>query len=174
MAAFYSNLYANQIADKRGAPVSTRTLATEWNHRQLYLEFLTDTSGASAGGAAGHTIDIDQNDTICLGIIPKGYRFLPGRVSWGAMGASATLIVGAYPFDKDETDGLGTVIDDDMFLASEDVSSAGTSTMCTLDVAPEIMGYLTTADTVIVATCGGANYATAKQLNFLFNFIPNS
>lgn len=174
MAAFYSNLYANQIASKRGAPVSTRSLATEWNHSDLYSEWLTDNSGASAGGAVGQTVDIDNGDTLLLAIIPKGYRAMFGRVSFGAMGASATLIVGLYPFDKDETDGLGTVIDADLYLASEDVSSAGTSTMCTTDVAPEVMGHITTVDSVVVATAGGANYATAKQLNFWLHFMPNS
>lgn len=172
MASFKTPTYAAQIASKLGISPALRVDGTYYSsgHPIGFVReyFLTDTSGASAGDSgsdsAGRTIDIDQNDTLQICIIPKGAVLIPGRVAFGAMGSSATLILGLYAYDEDEADCIGTVIDADLCLASEDVSSAGSTTTCTLDVAPEQLGYALTADAVLVATCGGANYATAKYL----------
>jgi hypothetical protein len=90
---------------------------------------------------------ISQNDTVNLAVLPKGARVIGVYVSFGAMGASATLTIG--------DSGAAA-----RFLASTDVSSAGVTNA----IATAGLGYETTAETIVIATAGGANYASAKDL----------
>ena len=90
---------------------------------------------------------ISSGDTVNLAVLPKGARILGGFVSFGAMGASATLKIGDSGSDV-------------RLLASTDVSAAGTANI----LAAAGFGYETTDVVTVIATAGGANYASAKDL----------
>jgi hypothetical protein len=97
---------------------------------------------------------VANGDTVNLMTLPKGARIRDIYVAFGAMGASATLIIG----DSGDTDRL---------LASTDVSAAGQSRL----LPTTGFGYELTADTIIYATAGGANYAAAKDLQVWVDYL---
>jgi hypothetical protein len=100
---------------------------------------------------------ISSGDTVNLVTLPKGARILGGKVSFGAMGASATLTIGD----------AGSAV---RLLASTDVSAAGA-----VDIfAAAGVGYETTDATIIIATAAGANYASAKDLKGYLLYATNA
>lgn len=110
-----------------------------------------------------------QDDTFEIGTIPKGSRILrKSLVRHAAMGASVTLIVGTRGTD-------GTVIDADGIFASASVSSASAGTLLNTGAQmTQANGYVTTADTVVYATLGGANPTDDAQMEFEIYYVAPS
>lgn len=92
---------------------------------------------------------VANGDIILIGELPQGARLKSGFVTFGAMGASATLSVGYV--------GATT-----RYANAIDVSAAGTASF--LNTAA--LNYLDTlaAQTLIYITAGGANYANSKSI----------
>lgn len=95
-----------------------------------------------------------NGETLSLFRLPAGARIVGLEVLYGAMGAGATLII-------------GDAGDNDRYLTSTDVSAAGR----TDSVAITGFGYILPAETTLVATAGGANYASARDLKIALFYV---
>lgn len=109
-----------------------------------------------------------QNDTIASPIlIPKGSRILSGGfVSREAMGTSVTLDVGLRKASDNST-----AIDADGIAAALDVSAAGVSLLNTGALVAAGKEYVTTEDSYLYATLGGANPTDDKQIRIEVPFL---
>lgn len=107
-----------------------------------------------------------QDDTFEIGTIPRGSRILRDcMVRHAAMGASVTLTVGTRSVN-------GTVIDADGIFASASVASASAGTL--LNTGAQMLqanGFVTTEDTVLYATLGGANPTDDAQMEFEIRYL---
>lgn len=102
-----------------------------------------------------------QNDTIGSGIkLPVGTRILAGgKASYGALGTSVTLDVGLREFA-----GAKTVIDADGIAAAVAVATAGRADLNNGALVAAGVEYLTTVESEIYATLGGANPTDDVQI----------
>ena len=93
---------------------------------------------------------------IALAILPKNAKILMIHYNHEAFGTTAALDLGLAQLD-------GTVVDDDVFIAADDVSSAGANTI--YPAANATVGadmYTTTAQVVLTATTETAVWAADK------------
>jgi hypothetical protein len=95
------------------------------------------------------TTPVTTADTIVLTTIPANARITGGWVTWGAMGASATLAIGI----------TGTTA---KYMAATDVSAIGSSVFARTQALS--FGQVTTAEVTVIGTPAGANFAAAKDL----------
>jgi hypothetical protein len=102
------------------------------------------------------TQPVNNGDTINLFTLPKGARIVGLQASFGSMGSGATLTVG------------------DAGNASRLLASTNVATEARTDgIALSGMGYVLPADTIIVATAGGANYAAARDLKIAVLYVTH-
>lgn len=108
-----------------------------------------------------------QNDTIASPmIIPAGSRILAnGYASFEAFGASVVLDVGLRKVSD------GTAVDADGIAVGVDVSSAGRAVLNSGALVKDGVEYLTTVDTYLYATLGGANPTDDKQIRIEVPFL---
>jgi len=132
-----AELYSDQYTKLNA---STKLDPTELRGRVRIAYFKRSTSAA---------LPVASGDTIKLTQLPSGARVIGGNVAFGAMGASATAKI-------------GTAADDDRYSGSVDVSAAGHSELAGT-IAKNTCDALT-ADTDIILTAGGANYAADKAV----------
>jgi hypothetical protein len=102
------------------------------------------------------TQPVNNGDTINLFTLPKGARIVGLQAAYGAMGTGATLTIG----DSGSAN---------RYLASTSVAAAGR----TDDIALTGLGYILPADTTIVATAGGANYAANRDLKIAVFYVTH-
>jgi hypothetical protein len=117
----------------------------------------TPTGSTDLDGVA-ITANAAQNDVIYAARLKKGSRILFGRMFREALGASVTLKV-------------GTVEDDDAFLASFDASAIGVSELAATYALGG--GAALTADTWLIITIGGANPAADKVISGYIAYAKN-
>lgn len=100
---------------------------------------------------------VANGDTINFVTLPKGARVIGGRVTYGAIGANATLKI-------------GTAADDDRYSgAALDVSAAGGTDLA--DTQAKFFGEELTDDTLIIGTAGGAAFAAAKDVTGYLEYV---
>lgn len=128
---------------------------------------------------------IANGDRFFIGYLPRYSRVTGGQVTFGAMGASATLSIGTdattYATTQPEQ-GAGTGTE---FLNALDVSAASSTKkpLCNVDptvvaaVAPDTSGVSSgygyenkLGQVAIYATAGGANYASGKHIEGTIEF----
>lgn len=97
-----------------------------------------------------------NGDTISLFRLPKGARILGIIADYGAMGTSTTLTIGDSG-------------DSDRYLVSTSVAAAGRTDA----LASTGFGYILPEDTTILATAGGANYASARDLKVALFYVTD-
>lgn len=112
----------------------------EWGGRTRAFYFSRATSAAKP---------IANGDIVMACRIPKNARILGGNITFGAMGASTTIKV-------------GTAADAIKYLGSTSVAAAGSAVLANTQALN--YGEELSADTDIILTCEGANYAADKEI----------
>lgn len=135
MATIQSLEYANTVAVPQ---IKNLTNVRGGKLRHLWFSFATATATPIANG-----------DTMQLGTLTAGNRIAAGFVSFGAMGASATMSIGYS--------GATT-----RYASSIDVSALGTTSFA--NTAALNFGDILAADQLLLLTAGGANYAASKAI----------
>lgn len=136
MSALYSDQYNSVFNGQNASPLKDN----EWGGKVRSFYF-TRTTSASYPVASG--------DTIALVRLPKGSRILEGFVAFEAMGSSTTATI-------------GTSASAAKYLGSTSVASAGTAGFA--NTVALSYGEELSADTDIILTAGGANYANDKAI----------
>lgn len=105
---------------------------------------------------------------IALAILPKNAKVLMIHYNHEAFGTTAALDLGLSKLD-------GTVIDDDLFIAADAVSSAGSNTLypsASATVGEDM--YTTTQECVLTATVETALWAADKAFSGFVLYSVNS
>lgn len=111
--------------------------------RVIYDEYVT-TGGETTG------------DRIKIGTLRAGQRFLGGRMTFGAMGSGRTLR-------------LGDPEDDDRYMASTSVASAGQSTIA----AGAGFGHKAIQDQDLFLTVGGGTLASGRTIKLRLSVVAD-
>lgn len=99
---------------------------------------------------------INNGDVVELCRVPAGARIQEGYIIYGAMGASATAIIGIAGSTS-------------KYLTSTDVSALGGGGFA--HTAALNYGVETTAEETIILTAGGADYASGKDIKGYVQYI---
>jgi hypothetical protein len=135
MATLNSLEYANTVA----VPIiKNDTNIKGGKLRHLWFSYATATATPVSNG-----------DVIIIGGLGTGDRISSGYVTFGAMGASATL-------------SIGTTADAVHYANAIDVSAAGQTSFA--NTATLNFGEILAASTTLQLTAGGANYASGKNI----------
>lgn len=102
------------------------------------------------------THPINSGDVVELCRVPAGARIVGGYLIYGAMGTSATAIIGITGSTS-------------KYLASTDVSALGGGAFA--HTAALNFGSEPTAEETLLLTAGGANYAAAKDIKGYIEYI---
>lgn len=108
-----------------------------------------------------------DGSNIALVVLPEGAKILQIHYEHEAMGTTGALDLGLFEPD-------GTEIDDDVFVAADDISSAGAN-----DVYPVLSGtvgedfYEVGKPAVLTATVETANWAADKYLTGFVLYVEN-
>ena len=129
-----------------------------------------DVSGRVRVGTFGYessAASVDGTD-IALCVLPEGAKILHIFYEHEAMGTTGALDLGLAQLD-------GTVIDDDLFVAADDISSAGTNHLYPTAGATTVGAdmYTTTQECVLTATVDTANWAADKFLAGYVEYVVN-
>ena len=152
MATTYkTNTYTYQHASTDNV-AATRLLPYNYSGRVRVLADQINTTASAIDGTA--------SDVLYVGILPKGAMLLPGLVTFGAMGASATFTIGLVKVSD------LTTVDANVITDTVDCSSAGRATTSNTDslVATAQHQYITTEQDIVTVFAGGALFAAAKVL----------
>jgi hypothetical protein len=140
MATTYSDQRANDVA----VPPVPNSHNTKGKVKRAYFSLNTTDTPVSDG------------DTVELCKVPVNARIVGGFIVYGAMGASATAIIGIAG-------------DTNRYMASEDVSAAGSEAWANVEA--EAFGDVLTQEETIILTAGGANYAADKNILGYIEYI---
>ena len=143
MATTYSDQRANDVA----VPPVPNASNVDGRVRRKYFSVASTT-----------TTVINNGDVVELCKLPVGARITGGRLLYGAMGASTTAVIGV----------AGTT---NKYLTSTSVVSAGQTSFA--DTNALNFGDSLTAETTIILTAGGANYATGQYLKGYIEYISS-
>lgn len=119
--------------------------------------FAYESSSATTDGSA-----------IALCILPEGAKILHIFYEHEAFATTAALDLGLYTLD-------GTAINDALFVAADDISSAGTNHLYPTAGATTVGDdmYVTTQECVLTATAETANWAADKFLAGYVEYVVN-
>ena len=153
-----ANLYSVQLqrTQAQGNQYSNGIAEIGAKIRDAYFE--RNTTDAVNGNVA-------NGDTIELVRIPKYARILDGTIAREALGASVTVSLGTK-----NTDGSGTPAPTSLLVAT-DFSAAGVTYFPSSYAL--LFGQVTTAETTVYATIGGANPAGNKMINGYVQYLQN-
>lgn len=109
-----------------------------------------------------------DGDNIALAVLPKGAKILEIFYEHEAMGTTGALDLGLFTT-------AGVEIDDDLFVAADDISSAGTNTLYPTIGATTVGAdfYETPSECVLTATVETANWAADKFLAGFVRYVEN-
>lgn len=142
MATLNSIEYANTVAVPS---IKNDTNIKGGKLRYLWFSYATATA-----------TPVNNGDVILIGGLGTGDRICESFVTFGAMGASATL-------------SIGTSADATHYANAIDVSAAGTAHFANTPTLN--FGEILTASTTLELTAGGANYASSKNILGYVGFV---
>lgn len=191
MSDYFSNETAKVSPNVIGHQILLKNNEKYGSVRTLKFSLDTGTAAGTSGGQSNNTIanvaPMASGDRFLIGSLPKFSRVLAVDMTYGAMGASATLSIGtdATGYATTQPDfGVGTGTE---LINAQSVAAA--STVHRLIMAqPTLVAAVPPDDTgvsagfgfenkagkvILYATAGGANFASGKHIEGTIYFVSD-